>query len=233
MRRNDGRPPVRLCEGWATGQSPDGRWALVGLGTEGYAGRNTEFRLVPTGAGEPRTLARGPIAEHYGGAFTPDGKHAIVFGAQAGKPARLWVQELPAGQPTPFGPDSTQAGPVFTPDGHWFAMLTMGPRAAWLLYPIDGGQPRPIPCVNVNETLVQWSDDGRWLYIMGPEGQSPIQITRIDTRTGHRQPWLHLAPTDMAGVAGTHFNGLTPNGRYYDYCYNRSLSDLYVVTGVK
>jgi hypothetical protein len=73
------------------------------------------------------------------------------------------------------------------------------------------------------------------LYCFTHPWNLPLNVIRIDTRTGRRQPWLRLLPPDMAGVnvRTTNPTALTADGRYYGYSYNRLLSDLYVVTGVR
>ena len=49
LRPMDGGPAVRLCEGLASGLSPDGAW-VARIGMDHFTGR---FTLLPTGPGEP------------------------------------------------------------------------------------------------------------------------------------------------------------------------------------
>jgi hypothetical protein len=196
-----------------------------------------ELRMVPTGAGEPYTLPRGPITRVFWGYLSPDEKHVVTLGAQAGGPERYWVQEIPGGTPRPFGPDEINAHfrAASTPDGRWWIGRPPGPLAPFVLYSIDGGEPRHIPGLKVEDQPFRWSDDGHWLYSTTPPFRLPIEVTRIDMRTGHREPWLRLAPPDMVGVngSGAALSTLTPDGRYYGYNYTRSLSDLYLATNVR
>jgi len=53
--------------------------------------------------------------------------------------------------------------------------------------------------------------------------------------TGRREPWLDASPPDPAGVSRLDSSGaaLTPDGRYYAYAYLRTLSDLFLVEGLR
>ena len=231
MRRADGRPPVRLSEGGPFGVTKDGRWALIIAGPAWQR----ELRMVPTGAGEAYTLPRGPIAQVFLAFLSPDEKHVVTVGCETGKPLRYWVQELPSGLPRPFGPDEVRwAWGCPTPDGRWWLICPPGQPAPGLLYPVDGGEPRSVKGLQVDDDPVRWSDDARWLYVQIPD-RLPLPVTRIDTSTGRREPWLTLSPPDMAGVSseGLWLSTLTPDGRYYAYDYVRALSCLYLVTGVR
>ena len=103
LRRLDGSEPMRPGPGWPFGLSPDGRLALAATSP-----RRDSLLLIPTGAGETTVLPRGAIARYHWASFFPDGRRALVVGNEAGKPLRLWVQELPKGQPTPVGTRGTE-----------------------------------------------------------------------------------------------------------------------------
>ena len=55
----------------------------------------------------------------------------------------------------------------------------------------------------------------------------------MDVRTGQRTPWKKLAPADLAGVHDLFRVDMTPDGSYYVYSYQRDLSDLYLVEGLR
>ena len=48
-----------------------------------------------------------------------------------------------------------------------------------------------------------------------------------------REHWRTLAPADPVGVTSIDFIYLTPRGDGYIYSYNRRLSQLYVVEGLR
>ena len=62
--------------------------------------------------------------------------------------------------------------------------------------------------------------------------RSPFANIRIDLKTGQRQFWKELMPAEPAGIHGV-APYLTPDGKTYAYGYRRTLSDLYVIEGLK
>src|SRR5437016_14636359 len=75
LRKTDGSPAVRLGDGRSQRLSPDGKWALSVLFTP------PQLALLPTGAGEARSLERGPIEQYSGKAsWFPDGKRVVFQG---------------------------------------------------------------------------------------------------------------------------------------------------------
>jgi hypothetical protein len=65
--------------------------------------------------------------------------------------------------------------------------------------------------------------------------QPPFRVFRVDVATGRREPWLDTSPSDPAGVDTSFWTGtaLTPDGRFYVYAYVRTLSDLFLVEGLR
>jgi hypothetical protein len=54
----------------------------------------------------------------------------------------------------------------------------------------------------------------------------------VEVATGRREPWKTITPQDPAGI----FNAdlmLAPDGKSYAYNAKRSLSDLYLVDGLR
>src|SRR5262249_37102603 len=74
-RKMDGSPPVRLGDGVALALSPDGRWALSRSDST-----PSELTLLPTGAGQPRTLSLGKMQMLGTGQsfFFPDSKRVLM-----------------------------------------------------------------------------------------------------------------------------------------------------------
>ena len=63
-----------------------------------------------------------------------------------------------------------------------------------------------------------------------------LRIDRVEIPSGKRTPWKQLAPLDLAGVdtpGRGGFFAVTPDGRTYAYSYERSLSTLYLVDGLR
>ena len=231
LRRADG-PPVRLGEGNAGALSPDGKWVISRLPKAG-----APVVLLPTGTGQPREISSGGLSVSLGSlscsAWLPDGKRLVLVGRE-GKQGldRLFVQGLDAGQPRPISPEGVGGAFAVSPDGSLVAAQRLDGKIA--LYPVDGGETRPVPGAGEGDLPVQWSADGRSLYVRSPvELYSPARVFRLDLKTGKRMLWKELFPEDPAGDVGTDVVRLTPDGKWYAYSYLRVLSDLYLVEGLR
>ncbi len=218
IRNVDSPDAVRLGDGWPTDLSPDGKWVLASL--KGLA------VLVPTGPGQAKTLLQGwenPIA-----LFFPDGKRILFSAAKPGGKERIYIQDIAGGEAKPVSPEGVYLVPdlsgAFSPDGKYF--IACDDENGYLIYPVEGGEPREIKGIEQNETPVSWSTDGTAIYV---ENGS---IFRIDLQTGRHQLWKEITPPDPVGV---HYIGpdITPDGKTYAYAYNRTLTDLYVIEGLK
>jgi hypothetical protein len=73
--------------------------------------------------------------------------------------------------------------------------------------------------------------DGRFLFVHRT-GEMPAKVFRLELSTGRKELWRTLMPADAAGVPEI---GISPTrgGEGYVYSYTRTLSDLYLVEGVK
>ncbi len=101
-----------------------------------------------------------------------------------------------------------------------------------MLYPLSGGEPRPIAGLEARETPIQWSADGKSLYT-ARYGELPLKIDRLDLATGKKVVWREILPEDRAGLIRIESVIVTPDGRHWVYSFNRVLvSDLYLVTGL-
>jgi len=227
LRRTDGSPPLRLGEGRAEGLSPDGKWALALL-----LSAPPQLTLLPTGAGEARKLSRDAI-DYQRAWWLPDGKRLLVAGFEPGHSTRLYVRDLEGGKLQPVTPEGIEVSVgqnVLSPDGKWIAAVEAGKKAS--LYPVDGGEPRPIPGIEDKEAPIQWSTDGRSLYVRHWD-DVPSKIDRVDIATGRRELWKEIMPGDPTGVV--QIRGVLPaaNGKAYAFSYMRILAQLYVVEGLK
>ena len=224
VRKTDGSPAVRLGEGNGQGLSLDGKLVISIPITPPY-----RIVLLPTGAGQPRRL-EGSVEVHSARWF-PDGKRILFEGHEAGRGARLFGQDLAGGGPRAITPEGVRlfSGRELSHDGRWVAAI--GPDQKAYIYPVDGGEPRPIPGWGDNDELCGWTDDGRGLFVYA-HGELPAKVFRLDLATGKRQPWREVLPTDSAGVVTIVPLLFTPDGRSYVYSYPRILSQLYVGEGL-
>ncbi|MGE5276412.1 MAG: hypothetical protein ACM3SU_05415, partial [Acidobacteriota bacterium] len=228
LRKADGSPPVRLGEGNALALSPDGKWALSILPAP-----NSPFRLLPTGTGEHRDLSISGISIEQAASWFPDGQRILFAGSEAGHRDRLYVQSIEGGAPraiTPEGITAALPGFAISPDGKLVAAIGADRKA--MLYPVEGGEARPIRGLEEKEFPLRFSADGRSLYLW-KRGDVPARVTKLDLESGRREVWKDLLPADPAGVERISNVLVTPDGKGYAYCYARLLSDLFVVEGLK
>jgi len=225
VRKTDGSPAVRLGEGSAESLSPDGKWVIAGP-----PGTPAQLVLLPTGAGEAKPLTRDSI-NHLWARWLPTGQGFVFTGNEQGRGVKFYVQDLVSGKPRVFSPEGVNAlAFAISPDGQ--SVAGVGPDEKGYLYPVEGGDPRPIPGFQTGEQPIHWAADGRSLYMYRP-GDLPARVYRLDLASGQRTLWRQLMPSDSAGVRSINPIVMTPDGKTYVYGYHRILSDLYVVEGVK
>jgi Tol biopolymer transport system component len=226
LRRTDGSPAIRLGDGIAQGLSPDGKWALA-------LERSPSRRLVllPTGAGQARPLSTGTL-NVVAGAFLPDGRRIVVAASETGHGFRLHVMDIEGGKSRAFTEERVHvAAAAISPDGRFVALL--GPARVAKIYPVDGGEARRVSGVEPEDVPIQWSADGKSLYVTR-RGELPARIERLDLATGKKEFWKELMPADRAGLIRIDSVFVTPDGKSYAYTASRVLaSDLYVVSGLK
>jgi dipeptidyl aminopeptidase/acylaminoacyl peptidase len=223
LRATDGSPAVRLGEGAGQDLSADGEWALAVV----HPASDPQLVLYPTGAGEPRLFSKEGVSV-YTANFMPDGKQILFTAGEPGHQSRIYLRGVDGGKPRALSPEG-YIGALVTPDGK--SVVVRGTDQKSSLYPIAGGEPIPIPGLNREDIVDQVSLDGRSLYVHRPD-QVPAQVFRLDLSTGRKEPWKTLMPADAAGVYAITVLPMR-SGDGYVYSYNRILSDLYVVEGIR
>jgi len=227
MRPTDGGPAVRLGDGGASDLSPDGKWAL----TRSFTREGIRLVLLPTETGEPRQLALDGYDVGGGGFAPPDGKRVFFVATEPGKGRRAYVVDVAGGKPRAFTPEGLTDGAALSPDGKMLAFDDAEHRP--MLYPVDGGEPKPLPGLEPFDVPIQWGSDGDTLYVTR-EGELPKPIYRYSLSTGRKTMWKQLIPADRAGLVRIENVWVTPDGTHYAYSFNRvTNSDLFVVTGWK
>ncbi len=228
VRKTDGSPAVRIGSGRrAGGLSPDGKWALAAV----KSGESTDLVLLPTGAGEPRTMPRTAIVYHSMSWFS-DGRRILASGHETGHGSRLYVMDVPDGRPRAVSAEGVTVynWKPLSPDGR-FAVAMAGDGSVGL-YPIEGGEPRPLAGVTRGDVPIRWSADGRSIYV-GRGPSVPASIDLVDVASGARRPWRALTPPDPAGILQIGPVLMSGDGRSYVYSYRRQLDELQVVEGLK
>jgi Tol biopolymer transport system component len=183
----------------------------------------------PTGAGEPKVFPKDGVSVFSAIFVPPDGKQLLISGSEEGHGSRLYLRDFSGGKPRALSPEGYSTLGVTSADGKW--TVVRGPDRKRYLYPIAGGEPIAIPGVEPDDSIFQRSVDGRFLYV-AHRGETPSKIHRLEIATGRKEFWRSLMPADGSGV-----NGVspfpTPSGEAYVYNYIRTLSDLYLVEGVR
>jgi len=226
VRKTDGSPAVRLGEGSAMSLSRDAKQVLAVVSSTA----NPQIVIYPTGPGEPRLLPRDGL-NIVSADWMPDGKRILLGANEPGRGVRLYLREVEGGKPravTPEGYLNFQG--TISPDGKFVAVR--GPDQRRYLYPLEGGEPTALSSLTNQDTPYCWSGDGHFLYV-ARRRELPRKVDRVEVATGRREPWRELKPTDSAGVVSVGGVYVTPDGKYYVYTYPRSLSDLYLVEGLK
>jgi len=223
VRDTRGSPPIPLGQGMAGRLSPDGKWASTIVS-------NAHLLLLPIGAGTAQQIDQSDIQQYWHGAnWMPDGKQIVFSGNRPGHAVQCFAQDIEGGKPRPVTPEGVTFCEI-SPDGKWIVGNGLTGGGDWL-YPMEGGQPRPIPGLQPGESF-SWTSDPRWLYVYQWK-QSPVEIYRLNILNGQRQFFKEMTPPDPAGlhdISSIHFSS---DGRAYVYRYTRLLSELYLVKGLK
>jgi len=223
LRPTDGSSATRLGQGRAMDLSRDGRWALTIPPAS-----SDRLVLLPTGAGQPRTLPPAGL-QYIGAGWLPDGKRVLAGGSRPGEPIRLYLQDLEGGAPRPVGPSSVGGPPAISPDGKQFAARDGEGRIR--IYPIDGNAPpRDLSGFERQDELAHWGKDAG-LYVIAPG--RPAKVFRVDITTGRRELWKELDLPDAAGVGRFQVFYVSDDLTSWVYGYRQVLSDLYLVEGLR
>ena len=111
---------------------------------------------------------------------------------------RSYIQDTETGKLDPIG-EKGMLAVLPSPDGR--SVLIDDPLGSYLVWPLDGGKPMPIDGLTSEDRPIQWSPDGKFLYLRGPEA-AVLRIYRYNLANGQRQLWKTVAPVDPAGLIG-------------------------------
>jgi len=218
LRKTSGSPVVRLGEGWPADLSADGKWVLAVVQSH-----PPQLVIYATGAGETQQLQRGEIENYVSAQWFRDGKGVLICGSEPGKGTRFYVQEI-GGAPRPVTPEGTRDG-WLSADGK--LVLARGPEGKYSLYPIAGGEPRPVPGLAETDIIAQWSADGRSVLAYR-RAEIPCRLERVDLDTGRRTLFKEFAPADRTGLLSMREIFITDDLRSYAFTAYYQVSSLFV-----
>ena len=164
----------------------------------------------------------------------PDGQ-SIYFAGDDGNGWRMYGQSLAGGAsrsvtpPISIKPSHFESHLV-SPDGKFIFARDLS-ETGWL-YPVAGGEARKLPGWLPADIWVTWSGDGRSAYVY-QDDKTSAPVYRLDIATGRRELVMTFAPSDPAGVTAVLNVRMTADGKSYAYSFNRELSDLFQVEGVR
>jgi eukaryotic-like serine/threonine-protein kinase len=226
VRGTDGSAAVRLGEGRGATLSPDGKQVLALT-----RGTHHEIVVLPTGAGESRSIATGDVVPHYS-YFFPDGRHILIVGnIPSGRGLRLWVTDLDGSTPKPISPEGVivRQRACISPDGTRVA--ARDPEGKLTIYRVAGGEPILVPNTQPREEVVQWTPDGKTLLV--GNSNIPTSVFTIELATGSRKLFKSFTLADPTGLFDLAPPNFSRDFKSYVYSYERVTSDLYIVEGLK
>jgi eukaryotic-like serine/threonine-protein kinase len=219
LRSTDGSAPVRIGEGHAYDFSMDMKWVLVSRG---------QLFFIPLGPGEPQQITHDSI-NHEQARFLPNGNAVVFTGIEPGHKPRIYAQAVGASTPRAISPEGIN-GAVPTADGKF----VFGFSDSVLLYPVDSqGAPRPVPGLHPDDFIAAVPPDGRSVLVVSAASHISLDVFRVDLASGRREFFKRIGPADTAGLFMYPSGRFTPDGKYYVYSYNRILSELYAVDGLR
>jgi len=221
MRSMEGSPPVRL------GSGTSGHFAQNGKAVNTAPGKGEpRLVLVPTGVGAAKEFPL-PLEKVSFTELSPDDRHVMFIGAEHAHAFRCYVLDTDTGK---IWAATTEGVYPCVPSPDGVSIAAINSEGKLVIYSPTTDQPRIVPGDTSGLQPIRWCADGG-LYVY--RNQLPLRILRIDPATGKQTVARELAPTDAAGLIGISPVVLSPDAKAYAYSYRRTLSELYVVEGLK
>lgn len=237
MNDQDGSSVKCLGDGSALAFSPNGEWALAKLPPP-----SAQLVLLPTETGKPVKPKFLNKAEHteinyqQWASWFPDNKRILFTGNEPGHGTKLYVQDIEEGEPYSITPDEEG---IYLSTPHAISpclseeclIAAIGPDQRIRLYSEDGKQYTELAGSAPGDMPIRWANERDELYVR-KRGQVPVEISKVNIKTGHREMWKKLMPptptedTEILRVL------LTPDGESYAYTYTRDSSDLWLIEGL-
>lgn len=192
IRKADGSPVVKVGDGDAMDLSDDGHKLLALLRTS-----PPQYVLYSTTSSESRKMPVG--VTHPGGAVLhPDGKR-FIFAGGMNEGSQLWVQDIASGQARSISPVGvSMAGRALSPDGQFVAASGLDGKLA--MYPVEGGAARPVAGATATDRLIQWTKDGKALFVYDWNSTVSVKIEKLDIATGKRETFREITMLDASGI---------------------------------
>jgi eukaryotic-like serine/threonine-protein kinase len=223
LRNLDGSPAVRLGDGDPMDLSPDNKWAISRLPS-----KPNQILLLPTGTGESRQLTHSNISHLYG-RWLPDGR-IICDGNETGHPERTYLVDM-NGNEKPLTPEGILARAVTT-DGKNLIVSDLD-STQFHLFPVDGGQPRPLPQLQKGDAPQDFTADDKAILLRRSGKDAAIEIWRLELATGKRTLLRSLSAPGARAVARGLNVVSSRDEKSYAYTYQPAISTEYLVQGIR
>jgi hypothetical protein len=106
-------------------------------------------------------------------------------------------------------------------------------EAAFAVYPIAGGAPRPIRWLRDGaDAIVAWNPDGKSLLVSSQEGTT-LTLSRVDLATGRRDFLRALKAGSASGRTRVRSLVVADDPDVYAYEVARQLSRMFLIRGVQ
>ncbi|MGO8983695.1 MAG: protein kinase domain-containing protein [Terriglobales bacterium] len=224
VRDTSGSPPVRVCEGAALAISPDAKWVIT------QPAKGGRLSLVPTGAGEARQLTHDNVS-YQKVRWLADRGELLASGVEPGHGTRDYLITVSSGDSKPITPEGV-VGATPSPDGR--STVVMGPDGKWGIWPLDGSGLRPVPGLDSSYQVRDWSPDGQSVYVVPTRRREKTatvyQVNVITGKMESHKTFGEELPAGAFGVGATYRSG---DRGAYAYLYSQTLSQVYVVKGMK
>jgi hypothetical protein len=155
----------------------------------------------------------------------------LAYGIEAGHGGRDYVVDLGSGESKAITPEGT-AGVAISPDGK--SVAVRGPDGKRGVWSLEKSEFQPIPGLGSNDYVIGWTQDGGSVYVAPIKLRAKaVQVYRANIQTGKMEPWKSFGAEMGAQGATLVAPHLSSDGSAYAYLYVRTLSEAYVVTGLK
>jgi Tol biopolymer transport system component len=225
MRPTEGSPPVHLGGGEGLDLSPDGKWVLARLAAQ----VPSPLVLIPLGPGEAKQITHDSIDHSEDARFLPNGNTIVFTGAEPGRKPRIYIQVIGFNTARAISPEGVR-GATSTSDGKF----VFGFSDQVLLYSVNGqSPPREVPGIHPDERIAGILSDGHTILVEQVVRNTALNIFRVELASGRRELFKKIGPSDLAGIYMFPSAWFTPDGKCYAYSYSHTLSQLYIVDGLR
>ncbi len=231
VRPTDGAPATHLGAGYGHALSDDGRWALTSTRED----RNSKYVLYPLEPGAARILDNGgldmtPSSATMQASFA--GMDRIVFVARrADGQFQTYSQSIESGPPVPVDHEPGRMVSPVAPDGVRF-VSQRSDGSLWMATLAQAPAVRLSFTLQTNQFIRQWSEDGRQVFVL-TIGDDRWTTTKVDTKTGATQPHREIMRDRLEDQMFASSVRISRNGAVIAGTGNRTISDLFLIEGVR